>query len=374
MPSATPPRRSPLAARVALALGAVLATLLVAELACRVQAHLDNQRTLEVASSKPRSAIEGRRVAMIDVIRTSPDDRIVFELKPGMRDVPFKGAPLSTNRFGFRGPDVPVEEGPDTVTIVGLGDSVMFGYGVADGMDYLSILERLLRQRHPGKDWRCINTAVPAYNTVMEVHTLRTKALRFGPDLVILGLVVNDLGLPPYMRVVDDVFDPARSFLYERFARGVHRAFGSDPSPDRDPRLLAHDGFEDESRIPERYRPLVGWEPFVGALHELDALSKQHGFEVVSFTNTEGQLVQQMQEEVARLGWLQVRLMPEIQQYLAEHHGGYFSMGEPEVYLASELAVSPGVDGHPSVLQHWMAAEKLFRELERAGVIERLMR
>jgi hypothetical protein len=299
----------------------------------------------------------------------------MFELKPNIPGLPFKGAPLTTNSLGFRGPEPePGPGGPDTVTIVGLGDSIMFGYGVPDGKDYLSLLGVMLNHRYPAKKWRCINTAVPAYNTVQEVETLRVKGLAFEPDLVILGLVTNDLGMPPYMRFEEDVFDWSRSFLWERCVRGTRWAAqrnGIVLEEGLDPRLVAHGGFKHVSEIPARHRPVVGWDNVVQALDDLDALAAEHDFTVVSFTTTEDDLVVRMVGRARAHGWPHISLFPEIQAYLAERHGGSFSMEDPSVYMASKLAESPA-DGHPSMLQHLMAANKLLQELEANGVIARL--
>jgi len=369
------PWRSLLLRRLALVAVATLVALLIGEAACRVLSHLANQQTLDVAFSTRRHVEEGQRVALIDILQMSTNDRIIFELKRGMRDVPFKGAPFSTNSHGFRGPEVEVAEGPDTVTIVGLGDSVMFGYGVADERPYLAVLERHLNHKYPQKRWRCINTAAPAYNTVMEVETLRSRALAFGPDLVILGLVSNDLVLPPYMRAEVDVFDPGRSFLFERLLAGTRWADdrnGFDLREGRDARLVFRSGLDEAPETPERYKNMTGWEPFRAALGDLQSMAAEHGFRVVTFTNTEDDTTERMTRLAAEHHWPHVTLLPEIQRYLREHGGGEWSPERPEAYLASKLAVAPD-DGHPSPMQHQLAAAKLLNELERQGLIAELL-
>ncbi len=361
--------------RLALVAGALLFALLLGEAACRALAHVANQRTLDVAFSTERHLQEGQRVALIDIMQMSPHDRIIFELKRGMRDAPFKGAPFSTNSHGFRGPEMEVAEGPDTVTIVGLGDSVMFGYGVTDDRPYLTVLERQLNHKYPQKRWRCINTAVPAYNTVIEVETLRWRALPFGPDLVILGLVSNDLTLPPYVRAEVDVFDTSRSFLLEQLLEGTRWATdrnGFDLREGRDSRLVFHPGLDEAQKTPGKYQDMTGWEPFRAALRDLQDMASEHGFRVVTFTNTEDDNTARMVKVAAEHGWPHVALLPEIQRYLRFHGGGSWSAEHPEAYLASKLALAPD-DGHPSPLQHQMAALKLLGELERLGIIADLL-
>jgi hypothetical protein len=293
-----------------------------------------------------------------------------------MVGLPYKDAPVSTNRFGFRGPECDVEPAPNTITIVGIGDSVMFGYGVPDGRDYLTVLERHLNQKYPQKSWRCINTAVPAYNTVMEVETLKAKGLRFAPDLVILGLVPNDLVLPPFIRVVDDVFDLKRSFLFDRLTRGTSWAQnrnGFQLLDGRDPQLLFLKGIDGAAEnVPEKYKAMEGLDGFKGAIGELDQMSKEHGFPVVMFTNTEDKTLANMLQATKSTGWTWIRLLPDLNQYLKAHGGGRWDPDHPEAYLASALAVTPD-DGHPSVMQHLMAASRILEDLEKDGIIDQLL-
>ncbi len=356
------------------ALAATLLALLLGEGLCRFKAHRDNQASMYVGFSEERHLVQGERVALIDIIRVSGNDRIVFELKPNLKAVPFTGAPLTTNSHGFRGPEISREEEPGTITIVGLGDSIMFGYGVGDGKNYLSQFEAMLNERYPQKRWRVINTGVPAYNTVMEVETLRTKGLPFGPDLVILNLVPNDLVLPQYVRQVDDVLDLGRSFLAERVAAllgaDTNRT-GVDRRAGRDPRL-AHHKTQDHANLPEQYKALVGFEAFTAALAELKALAAEHDFPVITLSTIEDQHFGRLLEAAAQQGFSHVNLLPEIQQYMWKHHNKPFSAEQPEAYMNSKLVVSP-TDGHPSLLQHWMIAAKLLATLEQQGVIDRLL-
>jgi hypothetical protein len=362
--------------RLVRGLALLLAAALAGEVACRVFAAREAPDDADAPLDGPRVVETGRRVGVIDILRASADDRIVFALKPHLDHVPFKDAPVSTNRFGFRGPEIDVTAGPSTITIVGLGDSILFGYGVPDGADCLSILERRLRERYPQKNWRCINTGVPEYNTVMEVATLRAKGLRFGPDLVVLFLSPNDLELPPYVRLDDDPLDLRRCFLFERLARGTSwepDRTGFPINGDRDRHLLfLKSDVGRATTLPARYDALKGWGPAAAALHELDHMAHEHGFQVATLSLTEDQVLQRMAYVGQQMGWTDVRVLPDIQRFLQEHGGGSWDPDHPEAYLASALSVSPG-DGHPSALLHSMAAERLLDGLEKSGVLKRLM-
>jgi len=82
--------------------------------------------------------------------------------------------------------DYTVKKSINTVRIVTLGDSHMFGWGVAEKEMYTNVLENMLNSKFPEKKWEIINTAVPGYNTYMEVETLKRKAIMYSPDIVIM--------------------------------------------------------------------------------------------------------------------------------------------------------------------------------------------
>ena len=372
--AAAAPRKRRLLSKLALLVGALLLSLLAAEVACRVRVHVLNQQSMDPTIAEKRRAEHGGRVALIDIIQSSDDPKIVYDLKPNLKAVPFKNAPTSTNSHGFRYREVQPDEGPNVVTIIGLGDSIMFGWGVPDERNYTTFLEKLLNEKYPAKTWRVINTAAPGYNTVTEVETLKAKGLQFKPDLVILDLVPNDLELPVYVLKPRDVYALDRSYLAswveERLRNDGDAEHGLD-LPGRDQLLEPGRQADPDDKI---YRDLFGWGPFLGALDELRALSEEHHFKVISFTTIENETTDQMTKFALEHGTMHVRLMPELIAFMDEHYDHpVWSYEHPEALLKSSLVVSPD-DGHPSVKQHYMAAEKLLSELEKSGDIERLLR
>jgi hypothetical protein len=97
---------------------------------------------------------------------------------------------VTINAHGFRGPLYDASKGKKIACMVGLGDPLMFGWGVSDEEYYLALLSKYLNQSLPlVSNWEIINTAVPGYNTVMEVETLKVKALHYSPDLVIIDFL-----------------------------------------------------------------------------------------------------------------------------------------------------------------------------------------
>lgn len=116
--------------------------------------------------------------------RPSPHPGIGYELRPGL-DVLFRGRPFRTDSAGLRGRERPRRKPAGTFRIAGIGDSVMMGWGVADGEEYLSLLGKELGVE-------TVNFAVSGYNTAQEYYTLRDKTLAYDPDLIVLGYTGND--------------------------------------------------------------------------------------------------------------------------------------------------------------------------------------
>ena len=124
------------------------------EVLCRLRVQSLNRETLQASLDRPVEMSAQGQATLGDLIQLSSNDRIAYELRPELDGVTFKDRPVTTNTYGFRSAELPHEAGPDTVTIVGIGDSVMFGHGVGDGECYLDQLQRLLTvlghdQLHP---------------------------------------------------------------------------------------------------------------------------------------------------------------------------------------------------------------------------------
>jgi lysophospholipase L1-like esterase len=96
-----------------------------------------------------------------------------------------------TTRLGYRGRDYPFERTPGALRIAVLGDSIALGLWI-DSFDqsFPGVLEVSLHGR--GIAAEVLSFGVVGYNTAQEVETLKTVALRYSPDLVILAYCLND--------------------------------------------------------------------------------------------------------------------------------------------------------------------------------------
>jgi hypothetical protein len=358
MRSASPrPRR--LCASLVLAAVSTALGLAVLEAGLRARAHLAAPAGLGTA--RPDPVPPGGRARLGHVVRLSPNPRIVYELVPGL-DVVFLGVPLRTNADGWRGPAVAPERTRPAVRVVGLGDSVMFGWGVAEEDAFLFRLGADLEASHPAVAWEVVNTAVPGYNTVMEVETLEAKGLRFDPDVVVLNFVGNDLGLPNFVEERPDVLSLRRSFLLD-FARA--RAGGT---PEARRRLVGvpaearrFGGEADLDRVPDRYRALVGPRAWRGAMDRLGALASARGFEVVVLGHPE--VFDFVRDAAGELGFSLVETGGAVRAWARER--GLHDIQSPPLTLT-------GADPHPSALGHALVAEALAGHFRSSGLADRL--
>lgn len=261
---------------VSLALSFALGELLVRTMLIRNQEansldrlkHLRAQgKKLPVQSSHP----------LAHIITPSDHSRLVYELQPDL-ELKFGHRLVRTNRNGMRDDrdyDIPKPDG--VVRIVGIGDSGMFGWGVEQNEDYLSVLRSNLAQRASGRRYEVLNLAVPGYNTQLELEALRLKGLPYRPDIVVVGWCDNDFSLPMFLLETENFRRRDVSFLHlllfkrERFLNLVAGAHF------RDQREF------DRTRVAEE---LVEGSDIAGverAMGELKALGEQEGFRVMAF-------------------------------------------------------------------------------------------
>ena len=357
-----------IAPKLLLAALTTLITLLLVEVGARLWALKENRETLSAAMSTEREPSADIGAGMINIIRLSEDDRIIYELIPNLVRRPYHGNLIDTNRWGFRSPDHPLEAAPGTLTIVGLGDSILFGHGVKNDETYFTLLQDTLERELPDHPWRVINTGVPGYNTVMEVRTLRERALRFKPDLVLLNLVDNDLAPPKFMRDEEDVWDLQRSFLAEL----VRRATQGSATAEKDNTSGLMSGGEwwerdsdGRNTVPERYREVFGRPAFEHALDELLELSYEHDFQVVCFASYTFGNIPYMIGEAKERGIPVIELQPDLATWLRENTGQALN---EKTYRASRLCISKR-NSHPSPLTHRLAARRLFEDLRSLGAL-----
>lgn len=116
-----------------------------------------------------------------------------YEMIPGTDHYTYLH-PVHVNAFGLRGPER-TPRGADETRVLCLGDSFVYGQGVAEADTISAQLERALERRRgagarPAAVW---NGGHRAYNTEQELALLAELAPRLAPDVVVLVWYPNDL-------------------------------------------------------------------------------------------------------------------------------------------------------------------------------------
>ncbi|MFQ5495212.1 MAG: SGNH/GDSL hydrolase family protein [Phycisphaerae bacterium] len=154
--------------------------------------------------------------------RLSENKTLVYELNPGSPDGRFR-----ISKQGLRDREFPYKKSDNTFRIVVLGDSVTYGFNTPRDQSYPKQLERLLNRcaGDTAPHFEVINLGVTGYNIPQIVESLRTKGLRFHPDLIIYGYVLNDpQSYSLEAAALDDLNRQARQILGRAVPRGLAQA------------------------------------------------------------------------------------------------------------------------------------------------------
>jgi len=103
-------------------------------------------------------------------VRRSPNPRLGFELRPGA--VAAAEVDYRINAAGLRGPEVEEEKSAGVVRVAVLGDSIAFGYGVAEADAFPRQLEGLLNTGRRDGRAEVLNFGVPGYNLDQELEVV----------------------------------------------------------------------------------------------------------------------------------------------------------------------------------------------------------
>lgn len=102
---------------------------------------------------------------------------------------------ITTNQAGLRGPDdYAIRKPPNTYRIAMLGDSVLFGHGVADHDVVSYQLEHLLNRTAKQRRFEVLNFGVSGFGTAEELVAYEKIVRPYNPDAVVVFYFSNDVG------------------------------------------------------------------------------------------------------------------------------------------------------------------------------------
>jgi len=117
-------------------------------------------------------------------------------LRPGATGI-LCGVPVTINADAERGRAFAREKTPGAFRVCVIGDSIVFGLGVADDDRYPVVTGRILADRHRNQTIEVIPFGQVAYRLSGYRTRLLPKALAYHPDVVVVGFVLNDFEPPP---------------------------------------------------------------------------------------------------------------------------------------------------------------------------------
>ncbi|MEK7507723.1 MAG: SGNH/GDSL hydrolase family protein [Patescibacteria group bacterium] len=139
--------------------------------------------------------------------KLSDNPDLVVELRPlaekkadgeDVNDFGYSAAKI--NADGIRADrEYAVPKPPNTYRIAAVGDSTTFGWGVGNNGTYPKILEDILKDQWRGKNVDVINFGVPGYNGKQKLVVLKEKIMKYDPDLVVMGWLIDDDNPPTYV-------------------------------------------------------------------------------------------------------------------------------------------------------------------------------
>jgi len=128
-------------------------------------------------------------------------DTMIIEEPIGYRNRPnlddeFFGHRVTLNSLGLRGPDYQPKAVDEALEIMFLGDSVVFGVGVANENTLPALLEARLSSNSESaidNPVKIINMGCISYNTEQELIQYKQLGHNFNPDLILLMFSSNDI-------------------------------------------------------------------------------------------------------------------------------------------------------------------------------------
>lgn len=121
-----------------------------------------------------------------------PDPELGWRPRPGAV-AEWGHVRVEINAKGLRGPEVAWEKPEGVLRVLYLGDSVTFGYGLERVEDTYPYLVGAELESRLGRPVETVNSGVGGWSPWQQYAYLRREGLRYQPDLVVVGFVLNDV-------------------------------------------------------------------------------------------------------------------------------------------------------------------------------------
>jgi|SRR5579862_852358 len=125
--------------------------------------------------------------------------RSAWSLRPNSGSNSYVGVPIRINNLGLRGPDTVLTKSPGTFRIIGVGDSITFGYGVPYEDTFLHVLESDLNEQGKALGissvgrYEVLNAGIASTGLEYYSHFIEDVAPAMQPDLILVCMALNDI-------------------------------------------------------------------------------------------------------------------------------------------------------------------------------------
>ena len=142
--------------------------------------------------------------------------KLPYLMKPDSKAVSIYGVEIRTNSFGFRGKEPPIIRGK---TVMILGDSTTFGYGVKEEDTFSARLESHFNScTSPLKsEIYFVNTGHSGFNLKNYYEMLEEYGRIFKPDVVLIGVMGNDFTVEQLTYTINDGVGVTRGSIWDKY-------------------------------------------------------------------------------------------------------------------------------------------------------------
>ena len=175
-----------------------------------------------------------------------PQVRIELANRIGYRNRPNQNAfcgdkTCTINSLGFRGSEIHSEREVVDHRILGLGNSLTFGGGVADDESYLAYLNHYMNKRYPDECNEVINGAIIAFTIRQYVPFLESVVPTLKPDIVLLGAHWRDLHFHPrFGQLKKKVDDETWQMIQKKFRETIEERWTTTSTKEKVVKKIKH--------------------------------------------------------------------------------------------------------------------------------------
>jgi lysophospholipase L1-like esterase len=202
-----------------------------------------------------------------EIKRESPIEGVGHDHRPNSESY-LMGAEVEINSMGLRDREYSLEKPAGVTRIMMLGDSLTFGWGVAEKDTVSTLLESRLNEGLERPAYEVINGGVGNYNSSMEILSFLEREAVLKPDIVVLNYFINDAEPTPH-RTNSALLEHSYAAVYimSRIDILERTYFGKSDWRDY------YSGLYDEDA--------AGWRQNREAIRRLDAYCDAHGIRLM---------------------------------------------------------------------------------------------